>query len=212
MHLRFVVRLQHVAGGVRHLAAVVGGQVSQRRQGGLRAAEVVAAKQDPEISDGLEAQARQLAADPLLDFRRQRGTLRERILREDDLALLSIRPLVGRLPRRAVDDLLAHVVVELVDRDGAVIVSIRGACLQAFDQKVREQGVRRIADDLIAVPCVLRGVGGGQDHPAQPCPLERFRGPDADALRGLGPVGKRAAVAAIEDEDLTSRSCDPCGR
>jgi hypothetical protein len=73
--------------------------------------------------------------------------------------LLSIRPLVRSLPRRTVDDLIAHVVVELVDGDGTVIVCIRGPCLQAFDQKVRE----------------------------------------------LGPVGKRAAVAAIEDEDLTLR-------
>ena len=100
---------------------------------------------------------------------------------------------------------IAHVVVQLVDRDHPVIVPIGGAGLEAVDQEVGEQGRLRVADDAVALPGVLRGIGGGEDHPSEPGAFERFRSPDADALRGFGAVGKRAAVAAVEHEHLPLR-------
>ena len=115
----------------------------------------VTVKQRLEMSHGFEAETRPRAVDRVFDFCGQDRTFGERILREHDVAMLQIRPLVRRLPRRRGHDLFADVVVQFVHGDDAVVVSVGGAGLEAFDQEVREQGILRVADDLIAFPRVL---------------------------------------------------------
>ena len=166
---------------------------------------MVSTEQRLEVPHGLQAQTGELAVLRFFDFGRQHRALGEGVLREDDVAFLSIAPLAWGLPRRGVEDALVHVVVQLIDRDHAVIVTIGCAGLEAINQKVGEQRRVGVADDAIALPGVLGGVGRGKDDASTPRPFERFSGPDADALGGLGAAGEGTAVAAVQHHHLTLR-------
>ena len=77
---------------------------------------MTAAKDDVELRTASRRTLGSVLLQRLLDFRRQRWPAREGVVRDDDLALLSERPLARRLLRRVVQDVVVDVVVELVDR------------------------------------------------------------------------------------------------
>jgi hypothetical protein len=108
------------------------------------------------------------------------------------------------LVRGGLLDLLEDVIVELLDRHPAVRVPVGLAGLQPSDHGT---GEHRRALDVHRQPVPLEGVLGGRrrrdDHPAAAAePLD-----DVDAVAGPGrpPLGKGAAVAAVQEQD------DPLG-
>ena len=153
----------------------------------------------------LEADARQRALQRFLDLRRQFRDDDAWVLRDDDLALLAECPFARRLLGRLVEDVVVDVVVELVDRDLSVLVAVGGAAAQAFDQVVGEERILDVADHLIALPRVLRRVGGRQHDAAAAGPLEGRCRADRRSLGRLGADAEGAAVAAVEHEDEALR-------
>ncbi len=131
--------LQHLNRCRRHSAAVVLREPLQHLPGRVRASRMSPAKDNVELSDRLQADAWQRAAHRLLDFGRELCPARGGVVRDDDLALLSERPLARCLFRRVVEDVFVDVVVELVDRDQPVFVTIGGPGAQPFDHVVRKQ-------------------------------------------------------------------------
>ncbi len=207
---RPVVAMCRGGGGERgggsgaHAAAVVfGGDGGQPFAGRLGEAAVAAAQQFGEAVDRSFADRRELVLEAVDEFARQRRRRDPRAARDVQLALQvaeHVRPLVGR----DLTDLVADVVVQLADRDPAVLVTVGLAGLERLHDRAGEHRWPALAGQFVALERVLHGIGGGDDRAAAPAQVIAH----VDAVAGPEPqpARDRAAVAAVEQHQHVVRA------
>ena len=188
-------------GGLRHARDVLGGHPLERDTRGECAAGIGTREQVGELRDGALADPRPGALEQRDQVLRQRRRLDDgaaRALGDQHVALRAVGPQRRVLAAVPAPHRLVCVVVELADRHEPVTVAVGVAAAQALDEHAREHGGDAVAVDLAALEGVLGPARGGQDDPAAALEALAQRQP---AL-ALGALRERAAVAAVEHEDL----------
>ena len=155
--------------------AVVVGQVGERLPGGQGEALVPPVRQPGELPDGTGPDAGERAGEGVLQVGRQLRRLGHRSAApgDDEVALDPERPLAGRLVRGDLADRVVHVVVELVEVDVPVLVTVRLPGGEAAHHRGGEHRGSRVAG--LGQRASLEGVldrSRGRDH-GPPRPLNR---------------------------------------
>ena len=193
-------------GGGRDPAAVVLGEVAERAARRRRDGRVVAREQPRELAHDPLAHAGERAVDRVAQLGRQLRRADRRDVgaaSEVELALEvaeHVRGLVGG----DLADLLADVVVELLDRDAVVLVAVGLARLEPLDDGGREHGRVAGPRQLLALERVLHRARRGEDHAA--VAAEVVVEVDAVAAAEGQAARDRAAVAAVEQRDHLARA------
>ena len=213
-------RLRNGSGrGGRHRSAVVVDHPLERRAGPRGDRQVRALGEARQRVDAAEPSRREGMLDELEELNRDRRRNHHslRVPRQDQVPLESELPLAGRLVRRLLADPLEDVVVQLAERDHAVLVAIGLAGGEALDQRARED--RRLLGDRVGkvrpLERELHRVRRGDNHPTSTpaelgvALLELIRHVERAGRTRDHATLERTAVAAIEEEDDSLRPAPP---
>ena len=166
----------------------------------------MAAEQAPELPDRALAHAGERAVDrgPQLGGELRGGDGRDVGAARDVQLPLQVAEHVRALVRRDLADLLADVVVELLDRDAVVLVAVGLAGLEPLDHGGREDGRVAVPRQLVPLERVLHRARRRQDHAA--VAAEVVVEVDLVAAAEAQPARDRAAVAAVQQRHDLARA------